>query len=300
MKKIRIAALAVGLLCLGFMLAACGAGQGAANPETTAAPAAAEAATVADAAPAASSTADAVKEPEAKKIKVAANVGNIPWEFNEGDKLVGFEVDLMNAIAEKNNYEVEYVNTPFTGLFPGLIGGKFDVVMSSVTIKPDRVEKMDFTQPYYDSDQSLTVMKDSAIKGLADMKDQIVGVEGGTTPDIWANDNKEKYGFKEIRVYNTFSEAMLDLAAGRIQGVLGDIPAALYYIKDKPDMSVAERITTNEKYGMLLQKGSPLRNEINDTISAFKEDGTMATIYKKWFGQDPVGSTVEVLPVPTE
>jgi polar amino acid transport system substrate-binding protein len=238
--------------------------------------------------------------PAKQKIKAAANVGNVPWEFQEGDKLVGFEVDLINAVAAKLNYDVEFINTPFTGLFPGLMGGKFDLVMSSVTIKPDRVAKMDFTQPYYDSDQSLVVETKTAFKGLADMKDKVIGVESGSTPDIWAHENKAKYGFKEVRLYNSFPEAMMDLAAGRLGGVVGDIPASLYYIKDKPNFAVAERITTNEKYGMVFKKGDPLRDKVNDEISNLKKDGTLAKIYKTWFGQDAVGSSKDVLPVPAK
>jgi polar amino acid transport system substrate-binding protein len=243
-----------------------------------------------------STTEEAVKQ----KIKVAANVGNVPWEFQNGDKLVGFEVDLINAVAEKLNYDLEFINTPFTGLFPGLMGGKFDIVMSSVTIKPDRVDKMDFTQPYYDSDQSLVVETKTSYKGLADMKDKVIGVESGSTPDIWSQENKAKYGFKEVRLYNSFPEAMLDLAAGRLGGVIGDIPASLYYIKDKPNFAVAERITTNEKYGMVFKKGDPLRDKVNDEISNLKKDGTLGKIYKTWFGQDAVGSSVDVLPVPVK
>jgi polar amino acid transport system substrate-binding protein len=240
---------------------------------------------------------DKSSEAEKKTIKIAANVGNVPWEFEDGGELVGFEVDLINAIAENLNYDLEFINTPFTGLFPGLLGGKFDVVISSITIKPDRVEKMDFTQPYYDSNQSLVVKKANNL-GLSDLKGKVIGVESGGTPDIWATENKDKFGFKEVRLYNSFPEAMLDLASTRLDGVVGDMPASLYYIKDKPEFVVSETIETNEKYGMAFKKGSPLRDEINEEISKLKEDGTMAKIYKKWFGEDAVGSTLEVLPVP--
>ncbi|RXT07102.1 ABC transporter substrate-binding protein [Ammoniphilus sp. CFH 90114] len=234
-------------------------------------------------------------------VKVGLNVGYVPWEFMEGDKLVGVEVDIISEAAKRLNKEVEWITTPWSGLFAGLLAEKFQIAAAGITIKPDRMKEMDFTAPYYDSDQSLTTKVDSGIKSLEDMKGKILGVESGTTGDQWAQDNKDKYGFQEIKLYNSLQDAMMDLSAGRIHGEISDIPASLYYTKDKNDIKVVERIVTNEKYGLAFKKDDPLRDEFNRVMDEMKKDGTMAAIYKKWFGEDAPSdsSTVTIVPVPS-
>ena len=93
---------------------------------------------------------------------------------------------------------------------------------------------------------------------------------------------------------------MLDLGAGRLDGYISDIPALLYYVRDKPQFTVAERINTGEQYSVMFAKDAELAAEVNDVITAMKEDGTLAAIHEKWFGKAPDAgtSTVEVLPMP--
>ncbi|RNB84653.1 amino acid ABC transporter substrate-binding protein [Brevibacillus fluminis] len=234
-------------------------------------------------------------------IRVGANVGFAPFEFMEGDQLVGVEIDILTEVGKRLNSKVEWINTPWNGMFAALRAGKFDVAIAGITIKPERLKELDFTSPYYDNDQGLTVRADSGIKSVDDLKGKIVGVAGGTTGHQWAEDNKEKYGFKDIKLYNSTQESMMDLQAGRIDGELHDIPASEYYVKDKKELAVVQRIATNEKFGLAFKKGNPLRDEVNRVIDEMKKDGTLASIYKKWFGKDPEkdGSTVTILPVPT-
>lgn len=234
-------------------------------------------------------------------IKVGANVGNVPWEFeDESGQLVGFEVDLVNEIAERMDREVEFVNTPFTGLFPAVLSNRIDAAVSSITITEERMKTLDFAQPYYDSDQSLTVRADSGITSVADMRGKVVGVDTGSTGDTWAQQHMQQYGFKEIRRYEGLNPAMLDLEAGRFDGYISDIPATLYYTKDKTELEVVERIRTGERYSVMFAKDNPLRDEFNQVIGEMKKDDTLAEIHEKWFGSAPEDgtSTVDELPVP--
>lgn len=108
---------------------------------------------------------------QAADLTVGANIGNVPWEFQEADgKIVGFEVDLVNEIAKRLGKSVEFVNTPFNGLFPAVQSGRIDMAISSITITDKRLESVSFAQPYYDSDQSLTVTATSGTTGLKDME----------------------------------------------------------------------------------------------------------------------------------
>ncbi|AJY44962.1 transporter substrate-binding domain-containing protein [Martelella endophytica] len=232
---------------------------------------------------------------------VGANIGNVPWEFEDASgTTVGFEVDLVNEIADRLDKTVEFVNTPFNGLFPAVQSGRIDMAVSSITITEKRLESVSFAQPYYDSDQSLSATTSSGISGLGDMDGKVVGVDTGSTGDMWSEGHKDEYGFSDIRRYEGLSPAMLDLAAGRIDGYISDIPAVLYYVKDKPELKVVERIPTGEKYSIMFAKDAPLAADVNGVITAMKEDGTLAEIYENWFGMEPEAgtSTIEVLDMP--
>lgn len=272
----------------GFVCAIAFAGCGSNSPSASS--------TSPSPAPSASSTADG------QTLKIGANVGNVPWEFQDKDgKLVGFEIELVTEIGKRLNRKVEFINTPFTGLFPAVLSNRIDAAVSSITITPKRLETLDFAQPYYDSDQSLTVKASSGIKSVKDLKGKVIAVDTGSTGDIWVQQHLQEYGFKEVRRFEGLNPAMLDLAAGRFDGYISDIPATLYYTKDKPDLKVVERIKTGEQYSIMFAKGSPLRDEFDAQITALKKDGTLAKIYQKWFGSAPEAgtSTVEVLSAPS-
>jgi polar amino acid transport system substrate-binding protein len=237
----------------------------------------------------------------AADLTVGANIGNVPWEFEDGDgKVVGFEVDLVNEIAKRLGKSVEFVNTPFNGLFPAVQSGRINMAVSSITITEKRLQSVSFAQPYYDSDQSLTVTAASGITGLKGMEGKVVGVDTGSTGDMWADANKGNYKLGEIRRFEGLSPAMLDLVAGRVDGYISDIPALLYYVKDKPELKVVERIPTGEKYSIMFNKGDPLAAEVNTVITTLKGEGFIAQLHEKWFGAkaEDTTSTVAVLDMP--
>ena len=237
----------------------------------------------------------------AADLTVGANIGNVPWEFqDEGGNIVGFEIDLASEVASRLGKSIAFENIPFNGLFSAVQSGRIDMAVSSITITEKRLESVSFAQPYYDSDQSLTVQEGSGLKSVEDMKGKVIGVDTGSTGDIWATENTETYGFSEIRRYEGLSPAMLDLAAGRIDGYISDIPALLYYTKDKPNLSVVARITTGEQYSMMFNKDAPLASEVNAVLTTLKEEGFIAGLHEKWFGAKPedTTSTVTVLDMP--
>lgn len=229
---------------------------------------------------------------QAADLVVGANVGNVPWEFqDDSGAIVGFEVDMANEIGKRLGRTVKIENIPFNGLFSAVQSGRIDMAMSSITITQKRLAEVSFAQPYYDSDQSLTVMAASGLKSLDGMKGKTVGVDTGSTGDMWATNNQAKYGFAQISRYEGLSPAMLDLAAGRIDGYISDIPALQYYVKDKPQYAVVQRIPTGEQYSMMFAKDSPLAAQVSDVITKLKEEGFVAATHKKWFGTDPDPST---------
>lgn len=237
----------------------------------------------------------------AADLVVGANIGYVPWEFqDESGKTVGFEIDLVTEVAARLNRPLKIENIPFNGLFAAVQSGRVNIAMAGITITQKRLESVSFAQPYYDSDQSLTVTTSSGIKKLDDLKGKVVAVDTGSTGDVWATANTEKYGFSDIRRFEGLSPAMLDLQAGRIDGYVADLPAAQYYIKDKPALVVAERIPTGEQYSLMFAKNDPLLKEVNEVITKLKGEGFIAKIHEKWFGTKPAetSSTVKVADIP--
>ena len=137
----------------------------------------------------------------------------------------------------------------------------------------------------------------SGLSKVEDLKGKVIGVDTGSTGDMWATQNQAKYGFGDIRRFEGLQPAMLDLAAGRLDGYVSDIPALLYYSKDKPQYKVAQRIPSGERYSIMFAKNSPLASQVNEQITALKKDGTMAALHEKWFGTKPEAgtSTADVL-----
>ena len=176
------------------------------------------------------------------------------------------------------------------------------MAISSITITKERLGSQSFTQPYYDSDMGIAAKTDGAVKTLADLNGKVVGVLSGSTGEKWSKENQAAQGFAEVKGYNTQQEVLLDLAAGRVDGVVSDVPGMQYAFTKMKGLAVVDSIKTGEQYGLMMTKDHPLLGQVNDAISAIKEDGTMAALYRKWFDEDPApdSSTVMPQPYPTE
>lgn len=237
----------------------------------------------------------------AQELVVGANIGNVPWEFQDASaEFVGFELDLAREIGTRLGRPVEVVNIPFNGLFSAVQSGRVDIAVSSITITDKRLGSVAFAQPYYDSAQSLTVTTRSTASGLDDMRDKIIGVDTGSTGDMWTTANRDKYGFDNIRRFEGLAPAMLDLQSGRIDGYISDIPALEYFIKGKSVYKIIERIETGERYSMMFAKGKPLADEVDSIITTLKQEGFIASLHERWFGTVPAetSSTVVVIDKP--
>ena len=238
----------------------------------------------------------------AAELVVGANIGNVPWEFeDESGDVVGFEVDLATEVAKRLGDTVTFENIPFQGLFSAVQSGRIDMAVSSITITDERLQSVSFAQPYYDSDQSLTTKAGSGIASTDDLEGKAVGVDTGSTGDMWTTEREAELGLADVRRYEGLAPAMLDLQAGRIDGYVSDIPALLYYTKDKPDLEVVQRIETGEKYSMMFAKDAELATRVNDVLTTLKEEGFVASLHEKWFGAAPeeTTSTVQVMDVPS-
>jgi ABC-type amino acid transport substrate-binding protein len=225
------------------------------------------------------------------KILIGSDTAFPPFENVVDGKTVGFDVDLMNAIGEKLGVEVEFLTYKFDALITGLQSGtEFDMVASAMTITDERKQQIDFSDPYINSNQSLAVNTDSTVATIDDLKKgDKVGVQSGTTGEIWATENLAPKGIT-VTPYDDILAAFGAMGAGDIQGVINDAPISQDVVKDPARKAkVVQEIETGEQYGFAFSKESTaLRDAINGALQEIKDDGTYVEIYKTWFGAEPL------------
>ncbi len=225
-------------------------------------------------------------EPTARiTIKVGMNAEYPPFEFvDEEGNIVGFDVDLIAALAERAGFDYELINTKWDGIFAALAAGEFDVVASAVTITEERQQIVDFTDPYFNAGQSIAVLAtNEEIKGVEDLKGKRIGVQLGTTGDIEAS----KIEGAIVKRYEEITLAFQALANGDVDAVVNDTPTSAAIIKANPELNakIVGEPFTNEFYGIAVNKNKPeIRDALNKALAEIKEDGTYDEIYQKWFG----------------
>jgi polar amino acid transport system substrate-binding protein len=216
-----------------------------------------------------------------------------PFEyFTQGSTTpTGFDVDIMDAIAKKLGLTVTWKKANFDTIFTALSAGQFDAVAAASTIKPDRLQVVDFSDPYYNSRQSLTVntSKSPGIKTTDDLKSgDVVGVQKGTTGKDWAEANLAPKGI-QIKTYTNAPDAFTDLEAGQIVGVINDEPSSEAEVESRPGLKVVQPIDTGEHYGIAVAKDHPdILAAINAGLKAIIADGTYMTIFQTYFPGVPV------------
>ncbi|MBM3705217.1 MAG: basic amino acid ABC transporter substrate-binding protein [Actinobacteria bacterium] len=205
-----------------------------------------------------------------------------PMEYIEGDKIIGFDVDLAQAIADKIGLKLDYQNAAWDGLFPALSAHKYDIAISSITITEDRKKEMDFSDPYYKTDQAAIIIDGSGIDSSEKLSGKKAGVQIGTTGELAA---KEIEGLT-VQTYDDILLAFEDLKAGRIDAVVADSYLGFAYAKNEKGLAVGFVIPTDEELGIAFAKDTPeLLAAVNSALKSIKEDGTYDEIYEKWFGK---------------
>jgi glutamine transport system substrate-binding protein len=222
----------------------------------------------------------------AKTLVVGCDTNFMPFEFKQGDKYVGFDIDLWDAIAKDLGLEYKLQPMDFNGLIPALQSGNIDLAIAGMTVKSKREEVVDFSYPYYDAGLLLMVKSDDkSISGIEDLGDKVVATKLGTTSADFAKSIKTK----EVKLFPNIDGAYMELRGGGADAVLFDSPAILYYIKmeGKDAVKTVGPLYQGQSYGIAFPQGSDLREKVSITILKFMEDGTYAKLYKKWFGTDP-------------
>lgn len=222
------------------------------------------------------------------KLTMGSDTSYPPFESMEGSKPVGFDVELAQAIAKKMGLTLEVISTAWDGIIPGLKTKKYDIIMSAMTITDERKKQINFSDPYIDSNQSIAVANNSTIKDEAGLKDKVVGVQIDTTGQTTAEELKPKVGIKEIQKFDTILVAFEALEQGKVDAIINDFPVNSYVSKKRGKTKVVKTITTNEQYGIGVNKdNSKLLTSINNALKDVTADGTYSKIFETWFGVAP-------------
>ena len=223
-----------------------------------------------------------------KKLVVATDTAFVPFEFKQGDKYVGFDVDLWDAIAKELKLDYTLKPMDFSGIIPALQTRNVDLALAGITITEERKKAIEFSDGYYKSGLQVMVRNnENAIKGISDLNGKVVAVKSGTGSVEYAKANIKS---KDLRQFPNIDSAYMELGTNRADAVLHDTPNILYFIHTAGKgrfKAVGDSIEA-QQYGIAFPKGSDdLREKVNGALKTLKENGTYNTLYKKWFGTEP-------------
>ncbi|MCI2241208.1 ABC transporter substrate-binding protein [Adlercreutzia faecimuris] len=211
-----------------------------------------------------------------------------PFENLENGEIVGFEVDLFNAIADKMGLELEIVPLQFDAIIPAIAaGGQGDVGVSGFSVDPDRAKEIDFTESFYIDDQAVAVMdsssitEDNAAEAL-NQADVIIAVQTGTTGETFAQEN---FPNATIQGYGNSTDCFAAMQSGNATAVCTNLAVVNRMLKDAySDARVVLEIATGEEYAAVVSQDNPeLTKQLNEAIKALKDDGTLEELTQKWF-----------------
>ncbi|KQZ13397.1 amino acid ABC transporter [Mesorhizobium sp. Root554] len=234
-----------------------------------------------------------------KVLKIGSEGAYPPFNNLTADgKLEGFDIDIAQALCDEMKVKCEFITQDWDGMIPALKAGKFDAIVASMSITPERLEQVDFSHKYYNTPSAIAVPKDSAIKGVAkeDLAGKTIGVQGSTTHFNFASKN---YPDATVKPYPTAQEYQLDIANGRLDAVEDDIVVLTQWL-DSPDGACCKILGQPSPQpveifgpgaGVAIRKGeTDLANKLNAAIDAIRANGKYKEINDKYFKFDVYGS----------
>lgn len=201
-----------------------------------------------------------------------------PYESMDGNKRVGFDIDLMNAMAEKMGLKIKWQTMSFDSIIAAVNMGQVDIGFSGFSISEDRKKSVDFSNSYYVSGQVIVTLPGSSIKSGADLKGKKIAVQLGTT----GQEAAEKIEGAEVIKHETYSTAFMMLKTKAVEAVVADIPVAEEYSKKQGFVIAPEKLSYEEN-GIVVRKGNPkLVAALNKALAEVEKEGTLAKLVEKW------------------
>ena len=225
---------------------------------------------------------DADKE-EKQTLIMATNAEFPPYEFHEGDDIVGIDAEMAAAVAEELGMDFQIVDMAFASIIPAVDSGKADIGVAGMTVTEDRLQNVNFSDTYATATQVVIVKEGSAIAGPDDLTGKKVGVQLGTTGDIYASDIKDA----QVEQYNKGFEAVQALTQEKIDAVVIDGEPAKEFVRDAEGLKILDEAFTEEEYAIAIAKDNEeLLEKINGALAALKESGKLDEIVAKYIKSD--------------
>ncbi len=226
---------------------------------------------------------------EEGSLTVCTHLPYEPFQYNKGGEVVGFDVDLMDLVAEDLGLEQKIFNTPFEGIETGqsMNTGKCDIAAAGMTITDERAEVMDFSDPYFDATQALLVKKGAGIDSLESLSGKTLGVQIGTTGQQYAEENVPDD--VELKVFEDLALLVSAVKSGSIPAAINDNSVLYDYVEKNPDTEVSTEFDTGEQYGFAVAKdeNDALLDAVNKALATAREDGTYDKLFKQYFPTAP-------------
>ena len=217
---------------------------------------------------------------EKEKLIMATNAEFPPYEYVEGDKIVGIDAEIAALIAEKLDMELEIVDVAFDSIIPGVQSGKYDMGMAGLTVNEERLEKVNFSTSYATGIQAVIVTEDSDIKSIDDLAGKKIGVQTSTTGDIYATDD---YGEDAITRYDNGAVAVQALIAGKVDCVIIDNEPAKSYVAANKGLKVLDTEYTVEDYAICFAKeDTELKDKVDGALKELIADGSVKAVVEKY------------------
>lgn len=218
-------------------------------------------------------------------LTVGSDIPYPPFEQGKEGNYTGFDIELLEAVGKSIGREVEFQDTSFDTIFLDLARGNFDVVASAATITDEREKTVDFTNPYYLSEQAILVKEGGEIDSVEKLAGATIGVQQGTTGQEFVEEQGEA---DALRKYPQGPDAVSALENGTVEAVVIDIPVAENAVEASDGLEISAAIPTEEEYGFAVAQGeTELLEELNEGLKETIDDGTYAQIYEKWFKHEP-------------
>lgn len=224
------------------------------------------------------------------ELTVCSDIPYPPFEFEDADApsgYSGFDIDLVQEIADRLDLELSVLETGFDGLQSGatLAAGQCDLAASAMTISEERAENLNFSEPYYDAEQSLIVLADSDISSLEDVAGESLGVQGQTTGADFAEENAPDD--TEVVEFDQGPDIYTGMLAGQVVAGLQDLPVNLERAEEDDRFEVVETFETGEQYGFAAAlENDALIEAVDEQLAAMRDDGTYDEIYDEYFSID--------------
>ena len=222
------------------------------------------------------------KEKNSHELRFCTSPDYPPFEFKEGDKLTGFEIDLARAVAKELGKQATFREVPFSTVAVTVQSGMVDIGVSTLTITQERQRDFDFSEPYYQEHMAIVFLKDHPIHEASHMKGKKIGCQLGSTMEQWGRSNVPEAEYTTMDQAPQLIEA---LKAGLVDGVLLDQIQAEKFIQLNPSLDRARIGQSDNGYGFIFLKGSPLKKEIDKALQSLKQKGVIQQLREKYMGR---------------